>query len=179
MTDPPRAPELLETSRLRLERLKATHRPEVSALLGDPRVARTLSPGGRAATDEEVGENIAAKVGHWERFGFGLWLLRDRGDGTMVGRGGLQHTFVGGAAEIEVGWAIVPHRWGQGLATEFARAAVQVAFSQLQLPEIVAFTLPSNLSSRRVMEKAGFTYERDVLHAGLPHVLYRRWAEGA
>ncbi len=177
MTGSVGAPELLETSRLRLERLRPAHRLEVYALLGDPRVARTLLPGGRAATETEVIENIAAKVAHWKRFGFGLWLVRDRGDGTMVGRGGIQHTFVGGRAEIEVGWAIVPHRWGQGLATEFADAAVQVAFSELQLPEIVAFTLPSNLPSRRVMEKAGFSYERDVLHTGLPHVLYRRSAD--
>ena len=40
--------------------------------------------------------------------------------------------------------------------------------------EIVAFTRPDNVASRRVMEKADFVYERDVLHVGLPHVLYRR-----
>ena len=39
--------------------------------------------------------------------------------------------------------------------------------------DLIAFTLPDNLASRRVMEKAGFAYEREILHAGLPHVLYR------
>jgi RimJ/RimL family protein N-acetyltransferase len=68
----------------------------------------------------------------------------------------------------------VPKRWGQGLATELAHAAVDVAAEPLHLREIVAFTLPDNLASRRVMEKAGFTYERNVIHVGLPHVLYRR-----
>jgi hypothetical protein len=42
------------------------------------------------------------------------------------------------------------------------------------LPEIVAFTLPDNVASRRVMEKAGFVDECEVAHAGMPHVLYRR-----
>jgi [ribosomal protein S5]-alanine N-acetyltransferase len=37
----------------------------------------------------------------------------------------------------------------------------------------VAFTLPDNVASRRVMEKVGFRYEREVEHVDLPHVLYR------
>ena len=41
------------------------------------------------------------------------------------------------------------------------------------LLELVAFTLPDNLGSRRVMEKSGFVYERDIVHVGLAHVLYR------
>jgi ribosomal-protein-alanine N-acetyltransferase len=91
----------------------------------------------------------------------------------MVGRGGLLLTLVGGSYEVEVGWAIVPERWGQGLATELALAAVEVAFGDLGLQELVAFALPTNLASRRVMEKAGFAFEREIEYAGLPHVLYR------
>ena len=53
-----------------------------------------------------------------------MWLLRDRSTGEMVGRGGLQHTFVAGLDEVEAGWAIVPERWGEGLATELAHACV-------------------------------------------------------
>jgi RimJ/RimL family protein N-acetyltransferase len=103
-----------------------------------------------------------------------MWLLRDRETGEAVGRGGLQYTYTAGLNDVEAGWAIVPERWGQGLATELAQACVEVAFDQLDLLEIVAFTLPTNLASRRVMEKSGFVYERDIIHVGLPHVLYRR-----
>ena len=94
----------------------------------------------------------------------------------MVGRGGMQYTFVAGCHEVEVGWAIVPERWGEGLATELALASVEVAFGNLGLPAIVAFTLPDNLASRRVMEKAGFIFEREIVHQQLDHVLYRRRA---
>jgi [ribosomal protein S5]-alanine N-acetyltransferase len=68
----------------------------------------------------------------------------------------------------------VPERWGQGFATELAHECVEVGFEQLGLLEIIAFTQPDNVASRRVMEKSGFEYERDIIHAGLPHVLYRR-----
>jgi [ribosomal protein S5]-alanine N-acetyltransferase len=37
----------------------------------------------------------------------------------------------------------------------------------------VAFTLATNQASRRVMEKVGGQFESDIVHAGLPHVLYR------
>jgi [ribosomal protein S5]-alanine N-acetyltransferase len=168
-----RSIERLETARLIYERQRPEHAEELFVLLRDPRVARTLTPTGHPPTEAEVIDGLRAKIDHWDRHGFGLWLLRDRATGEMVGRGGLQHTWVGGAGEIEVGWAIVPERWGQGLATELALTSVEVAFNDLGLREIVAFTLPDNLASRRVMEKAGFAYDREVAHVGLPHVLYR------
>jgi ribosomal-protein-alanine N-acetyltransferase len=166
--------ERYETARLVLERLRPEHGPEQLQLLLDPRVTATLWPPSEPPTEADVLDGLAFKIEHWERHGFGMWLLRDRDTGEMVGRGGLQYTYTAGLNDVEAGWAIVPERWGQGLATELAHACVEVAFEHLDLLEIVAFTLPRNLASRRVMEKAGFAYERDIVHAGLPHVLYRR-----
>jgi RimJ/RimL family protein N-acetyltransferase len=165
--------ERVETERMILERLRIEHAPEQLRLLLDPRVSTTLWPRGQAPTEADVLDGLAAKIDHWERHGFGMWLLRDRETREMVGRGGLQYTYTAGLNDVEAAWAIVPERWGQGLATELAHACVEAAFGQLGLLEIVAFTLPDNHASRRVMEKAGFEYERDIVHAGLPHVLYR------
>jgi ribosomal-protein-alanine N-acetyltransferase len=50
---------------------------------------------------------------------------------------------------------------------------VRIGLEDVGLDELVAFTLPANVRSRRVMEKAGLGYEKDIVHAGLPHVLYR------
>jgi RimJ/RimL family protein N-acetyltransferase len=58
-----------------------------------------------------------------------------------------------------------------------ARASVTVAFERLRLPGLVCFTLETNRASRRVMEKAGFRYERDFVYKDLPHVLYRQARE--
>jgi [ribosomal protein S5]-alanine N-acetyltransferase len=166
--------ERQETERLRCERLEAAHEPEVLRLGLDPRVYRTLWPGPSAPTEQDIRSGLSRQIEHWERHGFGLWLLRDRSTGEFVGRGGLQHTEASGRREVEVAWAIVPERWGEGLATELARAAVDVGFTALRVSEVIALTLPDNLASRRVMEKAGFAYDADIEHAGLPHVLYRR-----
>jgi RimJ/RimL family protein N-acetyltransferase len=166
--------ERIETPRLVCERLRMEHLPDVSRLLRDPRVSHTLWPGTELPTERQVIESTEEKERHWERYGFGLWLIRDRMTGEMVGRGGLQWTYVAELNEVEAGWAIVPERWGEGLATELAWTAIGAAFGPLELHEIVAFALPDNGASRRVMEKTGFTFEREIVHAGLPHVLYRR-----
>jgi [ribosomal protein S5]-alanine N-acetyltransferase len=171
--------ELVHTPRLSCERLVLEHANELSGLMLDSRVLRTLWPREEPPTEADVISSVASKVDHWNRYGFGLWLVRDRRTGAMVGRGGLQYTYAVGLNEVEAAWVIAPDRWGQGLATELAQTAVEAAFETLELPELVALTLPDNLASRRVMEKTGFTYERDIEHAGLPHLLYRirrhRW----
>jgi RimJ/RimL family protein N-acetyltransferase len=166
--------ERIETPRMVLERLRMEHLDEVSTLLRDPRVAATGWPGGEPPSEHEVLISVEDKQRHWERFGFGMWLMRDRETGEMVGRGGLQWTFyVEDLDEVEVGWSVVPERWGEGLATELALASIDVAFGPLGLERIIAFTTPDNVASRRVMDKSGFSYDRDILHVGQPHVLYK------
>ncbi len=165
--------ERVETPRMVCERLRMEHLPEISPLLSNPRVAEWLWPHGEP-TEQELIDGTRQKEAHWERHGFGLWLLRDRQTQGTVGWGGLQWTYVAELDEVEVAWAITPERWRQGLATELAQAAISSAFGPLGLGQIIAFTLPNNVASRRVMEKTGFVYERDIVHALLPHVLYRR-----
>jgi RimJ/RimL family protein N-acetyltransferase len=166
--------ERVQTRRLLCERLRPDHADELRRLLLDPRVGRTLWPRSEPPTDADVLDSLRAKIEHWERHDFGMWLARDRATGEMVGRAGLQYTYSPGLEEVEAGWAIVPERWGQGLATELAWASIDAAFGKLEMRDIVALALPDNLASRRVMEKTGFVYEREAIHAGLPHVLYRR-----
>ena len=172
-------PEVLQTARLRAERLTPAHATELVAMGMDPRVSRTLWPWPGGPTEADLRAGLRRQLDHWNRNGFGLWLLRDRLDGEMVGRGGLQWTDVAGHSAVEAAWSIVPARWGRGLATELALAAVATAFGDMDLNQVVAITLPDNTASRRVMEKAGFVYDRDISHAGLPHVLYRRRREPA
>jgi RimJ/RimL family protein N-acetyltransferase len=168
------APATLQTPRMVGEPLGPEHDAELAELTLDPRVYRTLWPWAYAPTRADVHASLIDKRDHWERHGFGLWLLRDRANGQMVGRGGLQFTDAIGGFSVEAAWAIIPRRWGQGLATELARASVKVAFGPLDVRELIAITLPDNHASRRVMEKAGFAYDREIEHVGLPHVLYRR-----
>jgi [ribosomal protein S5]-alanine N-acetyltransferase len=165
--------ERVETPRTVCERMRMSDVPELLGLLRDPRVAETLWPEIGIPTEQDVIDGTADKERHWERHGFGLWVQRDRDTGELVGRGGLQWTHVAGEDEVEAGWAVVPERWGRGLATELAQASVETAFGALGLRDIVAFALPDNVASRRVMQKTGFAFDQEIVYAGLPHVLYR------
>jgi len=168
------APAILDTPRMSGEPIGPEHEAEIAELILDPRVYRTLWPWSSAPTRADVRASLIDKREHWERHGFGLWLLRDRDSGLMVGRGGLQYTDAIGGFAVEAAWTVVPERWGQGLATELAIASVSVAFDVLELRDLIAITLPDNHASRRVMDKAGFGYDRDIEHAGLRHLLYRQ-----
>lgn len=165
--------ERVETQRMVACRLIEADLAELLRLVRDRRVAATLSLTGEPPSEAEVRDGLIEAIGHWELHGFGLWLLRDRWDGQLIGRGGLQHTFVTGRDEVEVAWAIIPDLWGCGLATELARTSVEAAFGPLALEEVFAYTLPNNWASRRVMEKCGFGYDGPIEAHGVGQVLYR------
>jgi RimJ/RimL family protein N-acetyltransferase len=162
-------PARVETARLVLSRPTDADLTELTVMHSDPRVMATL---GGLPTPEQREAMHRRLFGFWQRDGFGWWVARTT-DGRFVGRGGVRRAPVGGSEEFEVGYGLVPTFWGQGLATELARESVQVAFEVMRVPDLVCFTLPTNLGSRRVMEKAGFRFAGEVEHAGLLHVLYR------
>jgi RimJ/RimL family protein N-acetyltransferase len=159
----------VETPRL-IGRLPALeHLDEFAALMGHPRVGETL---GGALTREQAQELLRKDIAHWEVHDFGAWHAFERSTDQLVGRIGTHATPVEGVMEVELAWAVHPDHWGQGYAGELAAPARDLAFSR-GLNSVVAFSLPDNAASRRVMEKLGMTYERDITHADLPHVMYR------
>jgi [ribosomal protein S5]-alanine N-acetyltransferase len=162
--------ERFQTGRLEAERLRADHLGVLDGMHRDPRVMATL---GGLRTGAQTRAFLRENLDHWDRHGFGLWVFRDRGDGRFVGRAGLRHVAIVGRDEVELAYALRAESWGRGLATEMARALVALGCGPLGLDEVIALTLPSNLASRRVMEKAGLAFEREIVHAGLPHVLAR------
>jgi [ribosomal protein S5]-alanine N-acetyltransferase len=164
-------PDRLRTDRLELVRLSPDDRDFLVRLWDDPDVAATL---GGPKPPAELDARVARLVGHWTDSGYGAWIMHTATE--PIGYCGLAPTTVGGPGGVELLYAQLPTAWGHGYVTEAARAVVDVAFDPfagLGLDEVVAFTLPSNRASRAVMERSGFTFAGDVVHADLPHVLYR------
>lgn len=146
---------------------------DYQALFARHEVAKWLRPPPLPPfTEENVERILRDEIAHWEEHGFGPWILRLTDGGAFAGRGGLGWTVVNDEPVVEVMWAIVPELWRQGLATECALLAVDYARG-IGLPEVVAFTLPTNTASERVMGKAGMRRAGPIQHAGLAHVLYR------
>jgi RimJ/RimL family protein N-acetyltransferase len=168
---------VLETPRLRLRRWRPEDREPFSALNANREVMEhfpAILPRGES---DALIDRIEA---HFDRHGFGFWAAEHHG--TFIGFIGLAVPRFQAAFTpcVEIGWRLARPWWGQGLATEGARAALQYGFGSLGLSEIVSFTVPANLRSRRVIEKLGMFYAQEFAHPGMPdghllqrHVLYR------
>lgn len=161
--------ETVHTARLVLTRPVEHDLPDLERMHRDPHVMATL---GGLRSDAELAALHEQLFAHWACYSFGWWIAR-MADGRFVGRGGLRSLTLEGVGAVEVGYGLVPEFWGQGLATELAAESVRTGFDVLHLKALICFTLPENQASRRVMEKVGFRYERDIVHAGLLHALYR------
>ena len=164
----------LTTPRLIAERLHERHLDDLVALHLDPEVSRYL---GGTRSPETTKVYLAANLAHWDRHGFGLWAWRTP-DGVFVGRAGIRPLAVEGEPEIEVAYALARDAWGRGYASEMTGALVEHGLERLALPSLVGVVMVEHVASRRVLEKAGFTLERTVVHAGEPCVLYRRIRAG-
>jgi RimJ/RimL family protein N-acetyltransferase len=159
------------TARLTGRRPEAGDAATYARIFTDARVDEAVWPE-HLRTVDRAHALLEDLLRHWERWGFGPWTVLL--DGTPIGYAGLRHADVGGRPEVEVLWFLDADHWDHGYATEMAQEAVRVAFDVLELDAVVAQTVDANRPSRAVMEKLGMVYERDVVHAGLPHVLYRR-----
>lgn len=169
-----RCPEFFQTARLAVTRMSHEDLSDWTRLLRDPNVAATL---GGVRSTEAIHTGFMRQVRHWLTHGFGYWILR-RADREFVGVAGLSRVAVTGTAEVELSYGLLKRFWGRGLAVEAGREILRLGFEGSE--RIVSYTLIHNARSRRVMEKLGFRYEREIRHAGLPHALYeadRRFLE--
>jgi ribosomal-protein-alanine N-acetyltransferase len=160
----------LETARLKACLPKMDFLDDYVAMFADKEFIACY---GVAYDREQVQQRSLADIEHWEKYGFGMWMWCDKVSGNYVGRAGLKRIEIAGVDEVELGYAIKKEYWGQGLAKEMARAAIEYGFNNLQLRDLVCFTLASNVQSLSVMKKLGFIYEKDFIYANLPHKLHR------
>jgi RimJ/RimL family protein N-acetyltransferase len=172
---------VIETDRLVLRPWIAPDRAPFARMNADPRVMEFMP----AALSRQESDQLADRIeAHFRERQFGLFAAELRRDHSFIGYIGL--AVPGFRAKftpcVEIGWRLSAEHWGQGLATEGARALARHAFEVLGIEGLVSFTVPANLRSRRVMEKLGMTHDpaEDFDHPGLPpghplrrHVLYR------
>ncbi|MGL5941193.1 MAG: GNAT family N-acetyltransferase [Waterburya sp.] len=162
--------ELIETRRLKGERVQESHLPLWSKMGSNSTVMATL---GGTWSQEKTQEIIQWNCEQWKHYRHGQWTFFDRVTAAFVGRGGIRRVTVNEQEEVELGYALMPEFWGQGLAVEIGEKALLIAFNKFNYPSVVGYTLIDNKRSQRVMEKIGFSFESNIVHANLPHVLYR------
>jgi RimJ/RimL family protein N-acetyltransferase len=180
MPETPRVP-VLETTRLVLRGWKESDLAPFAALNDDPLVMEHF-PSRLTRADSDA--MVASFGEHFARHGLGLWAVEAPGVAELLGFVGLSiPRFESHFTPcVEIGWRLAREHWGRGYAPEAARAALRFGFEQRGLDQIVSFTVPANLKSRRVMEKLAMhrdpaeDFDHPSLAEGHPlrrHVLYR------
>jgi ribosomal-protein-alanine N-acetyltransferase len=171
----------LTTERLLLREWREEDLEPFARLNADPRVMEFF-PG---ALSRDESDALVHRIAlHWAQDGVGQWAVERREDGAFLGFTGLSVPAWEAAftPAVEVGWRLAVEAWGQGYATEAARAALAFGFEERGLEEILSWTVPANVRSRAVMERLGMTRDPadDFDHPNIApdsplsrHVLYR------
>jgi RimJ/RimL family protein N-acetyltransferase len=163
---------ILTTERLILRPVTADDHAVLLAHWAAPDVRRFLFDGA-VLSAAEIGQAIEASARDFAAAGYALWLIREKDRPDLVGTAGLRPLEDLG---LEIFYSVAPAFWGQGYATEAARAVLEHAFGPLGLPEVLAEVDEGNIASIAVIERLGMT-PFDVVPGELgPMTRYRRAA---
>jgi RimJ/RimL family protein N-acetyltransferase len=160
---------ILETDRLQLRMLTADDAPFILRLLNEPSFIQNIGDRGVRTIVDAQAYIQKGPLASYEKFGFGLWLIELKSEGTPIGICGLLKRDV--LEDVDIGYALLPEFCSQGYAFESASAVMLYASEKLGLKRVVAVTNAANKSSIRLLEKMGFKYERMVqLSDGAPKI---------
>lgn len=170
---------MIQTRRLILRPWRPEDLQPFAEQNADPVVMRFL---GGPLTRTQSDDYAARAEQHLAAHGYCKWAVEAPGVAPFIGAVGLSHVRFEAdfTPAVEIAWRLHRRHWGQGYATEAARAAIQDGFSRASLREIVALTALGNIPSQRVMERLGMTRTLVFDHPNVPadsplrqHVLYR------
>lgn len=152
--------KMLETERLILRTWNEEDADSYFRINQDPKVIEFLRG---PLTVEQVNNFIAVMNQHQDKHGYTLWATELKTTDEFMGFIGLNHAdfadyFI---SDVEIAWRLGSQFWGNGYATEGAKAALNYGFNQAGIEEIIAFTVPDNKRSIRVMEKIGMQRDLD------------------
>ncbi len=179
------APVELRTPRLLLRQWKDSDLEAWAVMNADPEVRRYF-PSVHTRTEAQ-GEADRIRASITQR-GWGMWAVEVPGVHAFAGFVGLNLPAYEAPwmPAVEIGWRLAPAAWHQGYATEGAAAALHFAFTHLELPQVVAMSVPTNGPSHSVMDRIGMVRDpgADFDHPRVPadwplkrHILHRITAE--
>ena len=155
----------LQTTRLMLRPIVPADIDDLLSMDGDARVMRYIGSGQGPRTRDEVVASFGRVMDLAAKHpGMSLLHASERKGGRFVGGCGLFP--LPDTDAIEIAYRLPYACWGQGYATEMARAVLAHGFDTLRLARIVGVTYPENLPSQRVLAKIGMRDEGCGVHYG-------------
>jgi RimJ/RimL family protein N-acetyltransferase len=156
-----RVPELADASAL----MDVIWDPEVVAR---KQVTLLEPPGGLDLALKNTGEMIR----QWQLRGYGQWSVVEKATDRVIGLVGVYHPQRPWPG-VDLGWALHRSRWGHGLATEAASAALEWIWQHTEIDRVISLIAPDDQRSIRIATKIGERFERadvDPVHGEPAHV---------
>lgn len=151
---------IIETGRLRLRHLELRDAAFFMRQVNEPSWLANI--GERNIRSIEDAERYLDTVTFpsYARFGFGMYVVEQKDDGTPVGLCGLVKRDLLPAPDI--GFALLENQWGQGFAREAASATLRYARDALGIARVLGITTPANDRSGRLLFGLGFVREGPI-----------------
>lgn len=159
---------LLKTERLLLRQFQPLDAEAMYDIFCDKEVMR-FSNG--VQTKGWVDNWVNIKVVHYyQTWGYSPYAVVENRTQEVIGYCGLLFfPDIDGQPETEIGYRLSKQAWGQGYATEAARAIRDYALHTLNVKRLVALIDPANIGSIHVAEKIDMHYEKDIMREGYTH----------
>lgn len=158
-----------ETDRIILREIVLDDAAAMFEMDADPEVHTYLGKSPIQTMDQAI-QNIKYIRQQYVDYGIGRWAIADKRTGQFAGWGGLKHRtdeVNGHSGFYEVGYRLLRKFWGQGLATESAKASLKYAFEELYLDQVYALANVENDASRNALLKSGLKITGQLEHEGI------------
>ena len=148
----------IATERLVLRDFVVGDWPDVLAYQRDPRYLRYYPWNDRSEADVQ---GLVEMFLGWQleqprrRFQLAITLSES---GPVIGNCGIRRK-ADNSWEADIGYELSPEHWGQGYATDAARAMVDFGFQELKLHRVSSWCIADNVASVRVLERLGMRLE--------------------
>jgi [ribosomal protein S5]-alanine N-acetyltransferase len=154
-------PTVLQIDAFTMRPIQVSDLDVLAAIWADPEVTRFLPSQGVPISRENTEKALQSFVAHWQQREYGIWaIVENTSSFEMVGYCGLR--YLSELDEVEVLYGLAKEYWGRGIATQAAKTSVFYGFNVANLDKVIAMAIPDNQASRRVIEKAGLHYEKQV-----------------
>jgi RimJ/RimL family protein N-acetyltransferase len=160
----------LETSRLHLRSMRPSDLDGLLKVFGDPTVMASFgeAPFNRAQMRHWIERNLE----HQREFGYGLFSVILKSEGTLIGDCGLEHMEIDGESVAELGYDFRSDYWNRGYATEAAGAVRDYAREVLGRTRLISLIRVGNEASKRVAEKIGMRFVAEISRNGIHYWEY-------
>lgn len=162
-------PEKIETQRLILRMFQESDWMDLHKLYSDPECTKYTIQ--RTLTEGESWRTMASMIGHWQIRGYGPYAVEEKSTGHVMGPVGLWYPNDWPGPEIK--WALSRSYWGQGYASEAARAVRQMAATSMPETSLISLIFAENEPSIQLAIAIGAVFEEEIMFRGVTAHVYR------